>query len=142
MKNNNLEQRMFYLEQKIIDLEKKLLDITNPNNNNNNNNLQKVGKKLSLKEFLLGKKVSDDVKKTLAIAYFIEYIENIRPFNTDDLKKAFFLAKEKSPVNLNDKINMNIRNGLIMEAEEKKESKKAWVLTATGEVFVKKTLNK
>ena len=65
-------------------------------------------KKLSLKEFLLSKKPSDDVKKTLAIGYYLEKIEGFSSFNINDLEAGFERAKEKKPTNMNDKVNMNI----------------------------------
>ena len=138
MENINLEQKMSLFEKRLEEIENKL---------SNGEAKQIINqslpmKKLSIKEFLMTKKLDDDTKRTLAISYFIEHMENIKPFNTDDLKKAFRLAKIKSPSNINDKINVNIRAGRIMEAEEKKEFKKAWELTATGEVFVESELNK
>ena len=60
----------------------------------------------------------------------------MRSFNVEDLAHYFQLAKEPTPENLNDKINMNIKKGHVMEAKEKKENKKAWVITNTGEQFV------
>lgn len=93
-------------------------------------------KKLSLKEFLLSKNPNDDVKKTLAIGYYLEKLDGLSPFNINDLEGAFERAKEKKPTNMNDKVNMNIRNGYMEEASEKKDSRKAWYLTNTGEVFV------
>ncbi|MDQ3076255.1 MAG: hypothetical protein M3Q34_03955 [bacterium] len=99
-------------------------------------------KKVSIKEFLMGKKVDDDVKRTLAIAYFLEHIEKNESVNTDDLKKAFNLAKSPLPSNINDKVNMNIKNAHMMETGEKKDNKKAWVLTATGERYVEEELNR
>ncbi len=138
MENNTMEQKVSALEQRIEKLEKAFsMDtiggVFYP---------EGVKKKLSIKEFLITKKLDDDVKRTLAVSYFIEHMENIKPFNTEDLKKAFRLAKIPLPSNVNDKINMNIRTGRIMEAEEKKDSKKAWELTATGEIFVENELNK
>src|SRR3989339_1525049 len=123
MKNIDLEQKVSLLEKRIEKIESKLLDT-----NVKSAEISSATKKMSIKEFLLTKKLDDDVKRTLAIAYFIENMENTKPFNTDDLKKAFRLAKIQLPSNINDKINMNIRAGRIMEAEEKKESKKAWEL--------------
>lgn len=93
-------------------------------------------KKLSVKEFILLKKPSSDVQKSLAIAYYLEKNEDMRSFNVEDLAHYFQLAKEPTPENLNDKINMNIKKGHIMEANEKKDNKKAWVITNTGEQFV------
>ncbi len=93
-------------------------------------------KKLSVKEFILLKIPSGDVQKTLAIAYYLEKNESMQSFNVKDLGHYFQLAKEPVPENLNDKINMNIKRGYVMEAKEKKENKKAWVITNTGEQFV------
>ncbi|MBI5654391.1 hypothetical protein HZC53_01925 [Candidatus Uhrbacteria bacterium] len=128
MENLDLERRVALLEERLAKFEEAALKpfIVQPSET----------KKISIKEFIMTKKLDDDVKRTLAIAYFIENIENIKPFNADDLKKAFRSAKMQTPTNINDKINMNIRAGRIMEVDEKKESKKAWELTATGESFV------
>ena len=43
------------------------------------------------------------------------------------------------PANINDAVNKNIEKGYIMDAK-KKDSKKAWTLTATGERFVENDL--
>lgn len=132
---NNLEKRILSLEQRVDVLEQKL-SVSSPKHTEDNK------KKISIKEFLVTKKVDDDVKRTLAIAYFLEHIEKNTSVNTDDLKKAFNLAKCPPPTNINDKVNMNIKNAHMMEAAEKKDSKKAWILTATGEQFIETELNK
>jgi len=93
-------------------------------------------KKPSLGEFLVSKKPTDDVKKTLGIGYFLEKSQGLKTFNIKDLEVAFERAKEKKPSNMNDKVNMNIRNGHMAEATEKKDSRKAWYLTNSGEQFV------
>lgn len=130
-----LEKRILSLEQRIDALEQKSSgNISKPTEDSK--------KKISIKEFLVTKKVDDDVKRTLAIAYFLEHIDKNTSVNTDDLKKAFNLAKCPLPANINDKVNMNIKNAHMMESEEKKDNKKAWVLTATGEQFVETELNK
>lgn len=98
-------------------------------------------KKLSLKEFIISKKPTDDVKKTLAIGYFLEKVEGLSSFNITDLEAAYERAKEKKPTNMNDKVNMNIRNGHVEETSEKKDSRKAWYLTNSGERFVENEFN-
>ena len=96
-------------------------------------------KNLSLREFIAEKDPKDDVQRTLIIGYYLENNKGMSSFNIEDIKKEFMTAKMKPPSNINDKINLNIRKGgLIMEAEEKKDNKKAWVLTDTGEKEVKK----
>lgn len=131
---NDINNRVLLLEQKVDKLEKILLSVENVDNQSKVDD-----KKVSIKEFLILNKADDKVdgvKRTLAIGYFMENIEKISPFNTDDFKKYFQLAKYPLPSNINDRVNMNIKNGHIMEATEKKENKKAWVLTSTGEKFV------
>lgn len=93
-------------------------------------------KQISPKEFLLEKKPSGEVQKTLILCYYIEHTMGLVPFNIDDLTKVFKLAKEVVPSNLNDKINKNIDKGYLVENDEKKDSKKAWHLTASGENFI------
>jgi len=94
------------------------------------------GKKESIKEFIISKKPSNDVQKTLAIAFYVEQYEGLQSFNVDDLGNGFRLAKEPVPQNLNDKVNMNIRKGHLMESKEKKDNKKAFTLTNSGEKYV------
>jgi hypothetical protein len=131
-----IEKRITSLEDRVNKLEEKI------SSGSPESVISDSKKKVSIKEFLMGKKVDDDVKRTLAIAYFLEHIEKYESVNTDDLKKSFSLAKSPLPSNINDKVNMNIKNAHMMEANEKKDNKKAWVLTATGEQFVENELNK
>lgn len=103
-------------------------------------NKQPKGKKLSLKEFLLSKRPSDDVQRTLAIGYYLEHYESMDSFSARELTEGFRSAKEPPPININDKVNMNIRKGHMMEAKEKKDKFKAWVLTSSGEKIVEEGL--
>lgn len=95
-----------------------------------------ITKRLSVKEFILSKNLNKDVDKTLAIGYFFEKYEKMNSFNVKDLKRGFVAAKERVPPNINDKINLNIKKGMMMEADEKKDNLTAWVLTNKGEKFV------
>ncbi len=97
-------------------------------------------KKLSVKEFLLTKKPTDNVQRTLVIGYYLEHFESMDRFNIRDLADGFRWAKEPPPTNINDKVNLNIRKGYMMEAKEKKDKFKAWVLTSSGEKFVEEEL--
>lgn len=133
MENSELEKKVISLERRIKIVEDQLAAVASVGSKGN---LSETIKKLSIKEFLMTKNLSDDVRRTLAIAYFLEHFSGMISFNADDINQGFRSAKIKPPVNTNDKINMNIKNGYIMEAEEKKESKKAWTLTATGEKYV------
>jgi len=95
-----------------------------------------VKKKVSIKEFMISKKPNNDVQKTLGIGYYLERYENFSSFNTKDLERNFRAAKEKVPKNAADKVQVNMRKGHMMEAEEKKDNLKAWVLTNSGEEHV------
>jgi len=94
------------------------------------------GKKQSAKEFLLGKTVTSETQKVLALAFFLERVEGLTSFNVADLESVFRSAREKLPKNMNDAVNKNIARGFIMQAKERKDSKKAWHLTSTGEQHV------
>ncbi len=128
----NIEERVSSLEQRVADLETQLSAGTPTGGQDSNTN----GKKLSIKEFVLEKKPKGDVQKTLVISHYLEKYENMTSINVDDLAKYFRLSKEPVPGNLNDKINMNVSKGHMTETEEKKDNKKAWVVTNTGEQFV------
>ena len=95
-----------------------------------------VTTKPSIKDFIRSKKPEDDLQKTLAIGYYLEKFERFSSFNVKDLDKGFRDAKQPVPQNINDKVNKNVEKDYIMEAEEKKDGKLAWVLTAEGEEYV------
>ena len=99
-------------------------------------------RKVSVKEFLLQCGPKGDVQKTLAIGYFFEIYEGMSSFNKTDIERAFQAIKEKPPLNINDKVNMSIRKGHIIEGGEKKDSKAAWSLTPSGEEFVRNHFQK
>jgi hypothetical protein len=132
MNQKTVEKRVGALEQRISNLEARLSANASRESRDSNTS----GKKLSVKEFMLEKKPKGDVQKTLVISHYLEKYENIISVNVDDLARYFRLAKEAVPGNLNDKINMNIRKGHMTEAENKKENKKAWIVTNTGEQFI------
>jgi hypothetical protein len=94
------------------------------------------GKKLSAKEFLMTKTVGSELQRVVALAFYLERQERMASFNVSDLEAAFRSAREKLPKNMNDAVNKNIARGFLMEAAAKKDSKKAWQLTSTGERFV------
>lgn len=132
---NNIESRVTTLEKEVSKL-KELFSVASSVDQG------EVGKKLSIKEFLLTKNIENDVRRTLAIGYFLEHSESMPAFNADDLRTYFRLAKCQVPTNVNDKVNLNIKTGYMMEAEEKKDSKKSWTLTASGEKAVESNFDK
>lgn len=132
------------LSEKILDLEKRVavLEASKGTSALGDLSHQKTTKKMSAKEFLLSKNLKSTVDKTLVLAYYLEKNEQMDLFNINDIASVFQAAREKAPANLNDMINKNIAKGYLMEAREQKDSKKAWVLTSTGEKFIEEELKK
>jgi hypothetical protein len=95
-------------------------------------------RELSAREFLLGNETSSATTKVLALGYFLEQHQSHSSFNVSDLEAAFRAAKEPVPKNMNDLVNKNVAKGMLMEAKEKKDSKKSWHLTATGEKSIER----
>ena len=124
-----IEQRLVELEVRLTKLESILLK---PSTSINPEKIKKV----SAKEFLMTKDLKTETQKTLSLGYYLEYMEGIESFNVDDLVTAFQLAKEKRPKNMNDAVNKNIARGFLMESVGKKDAKKAWVVTSSGEKFI------
>lgn len=101
-----------------------------------------VKKEVSIKEFMISKKPNNDVQKTLTIAFHLEKYKNFSSFNVKDLERNFRAAKEKVPKNVGDKVQKNIKKDYMMDAEEKKDNIKAWVLTNSGEEHVENGFKK
>lgn len=95
-------------------------------------------KQLSLREFLNQKKPTTANDRGLTIAYYNETIKGYGCFNAEDIKVGFRDARIPAPKNPNDVINKNIAKGYMMDAEQSKAGKKAWVLTGTGLEAVEK----
>ena len=90
-------------------------------------------KKLSVKELILSKKPKSEVQKALVIGWYLEKHEGLASFNIEDLESGFRSAKEPVPKNINLAVIGNIAKGYMMEAKERKDNKKAWYLTNSGE---------
>jgi len=101
-----------------------------------------IEKQISIKEFILSKKPKSDIQITLAIADYLEEYKGLLSFNVKDLGDGFRNAREKIPKNINLCVIKNIENGHMMEAEEKKDKLKAWVLTNSGEKYVENDFKK
>ncbi len=89
-------------------------------------------RRTALNEFLLQKKPTNDVEKTLVIAYYLEIYKDVKVFSAADIEQGYREAREPPPSNINDKINLNIKKGYLTEVPEKKDNKKAWSLTNSG----------
>jgi len=95
-----------------------------------------TGKRMSLAEFLKTKNPKGHDDKILVFGYFIEKIEGASSFNVDDIKKCYRDAKIPPTKNIPTYTTLLTKKGYVMDAEDKKDSKKAWVLTKSGEEYV------
>jgi hypothetical protein len=132
MDQQQIEQLLRSLESRVSALEKHFEAAPPP----------ATVKKESAKEFLLKKNIRSETQKVLALAYYAERHGGLTSFNVPDLEAAFRAAREKLPKNMNDAVNKNVARGLLMEADQKKDSKKAWQLTATGERLVEQEMER
>lgn len=128
MEKESLEKRISELESRVTALEKTSSPSLVPRPA-----ATSTGKIVSPKEFLIAHSFSTDVEATFFLCFYAEYVLQVASFNTDDIEQLFQSAKVPVPKNLNDKINKNIQKGLLTIAPEKKNGKKAWVVTMTGE---------
>lgn len=140
----NIEQTMKQFEERLQGLEKRMTSLEElmVSKQQGFEGAKQSSKNLSLREFIAEKNPADDVQRTLIIGYYLEHNKRKDAFNTEDIKKEFMSAKLKPPVNINDKINLNIRKGLMMEIEKEKGSRKSWTLTDTGEKQIEKGFRK
>lgn len=106
------------------------------------NNRAAATKQKSLREFLNEKKPITANDRGLCIAYYYETIKGYESFNAEDIKAGFRDARIAPPKNPNDVINKNIAKAYMMDAEQAKDGKKAWVLTGTGLEAVEKGFGK
>jgi hypothetical protein len=93
-------------------------------------------KKLSIKEFLLQNPPSTDIQRTLAIGHFLETHAGMASFTKSELEKGYSDAREPTPSNISVNIKHCIKQGHMMEADEKKNNKPAYVVTRRGEEFM------
>lgn len=95
------------------------------------------GKKYSLAEFLNTKDIKSHGDKILVFAYYLEEYKKITSFNRDDIEQCYMKVKTPKTKNFGQYIGQLVSQAYIMEASEKKDSKKSWTLTNTGIDYVK-----
>lgn len=97
---------------------------------------ERIKKKLSIRDFISSKNPTSEMERTLVLAYYLEKYDDLTSFNVKDLEDAFRRAKARIPKNINYEVIRNIRKGYMEEAKKKKDDRKAWYLTNSGEEYV------
>lgn len=97
---------------------------------------EELDKKLSLVEFLKSKNLKSHGDKILVFSYYLEKNMNESSFNINDIEKCYLQTRTPKTKNFRPYITQLIRDGYIMDADEKKNNKKAWILTDAGLKYV------
>jgi hypothetical protein len=121
---------------KSLDARVTKIEMAATNEPNDKRSSTSKAKNLSVREFLLQHPPKSDVQRTLAIGYFLEKYKDIGSFTAADLESGYHDAKHKLPSNISMNIKRCIEGGNMMEAQERKDNKPAYVVTATGEQLV------
>ena len=94
----------------------------------------------SVNEFMVSLAVSSHLDRIVAILYHnLRYADTDR-MTSDEVLDTYGRLRERRPANLSDLIGKCSRKGHIIEASEKKDGKKAWQITPTGEGHIEKLL--
>jgi hypothetical protein len=134
--SENLEVKIKQLEERVSILEHRLAGGSVNTSLGAVTDVKSVDKRVSIKEFLYENEPKNDVQRTLLIGYFLEHLKGYSSFNKSDIEDQYRAAKVPVPKNINDKVNMCIKNRFMMENDELKDGMKSWVLTMTGEKTV------
>ena len=97
-------------------------------------------KSISVGEFVrqIGVKKHTDI--VLVFGYYLEKFSGLTEFTVADINTCYYDSKMESS-NTSQMIINNIKRGLIMEAKRSEKKKKSFLLTRTGEEFVKSLLS-
>ena len=90
-------------------------------------------KEISLVEFVKEKNPTDDLQITLCIGSFLEQKEGVEFFTSKEIEEGFRKAKLKIPQNVTDKVNQCIKKGWVAENKEKRDGKKTFYSTISGQ---------
>ena len=95
-----------------------------------------TGKKVSPAKFLNTKDLKSHGDKILAFGYFLEKAKGFSSFNLDEIEGCYMETRLPKTKNFSPYITQLIRDGVLMDAAEKKDNKKAWTLTDSGLKYV------
>ncbi len=137
--DNDIITRLDAIDVRLETIEKLL---TGSNNMNQPSAIpQAPPRSLSITEYVLEKKPSDDNQRTLVLANYLEVYRSQADFTSDELRQVFIDSRLKVPSNISDKIGKCVQKGQIMPVGER-DGKKTWCLTMTGQAVVKEGFGK
>ena len=141
MSTDKLDKIMKYLE----DLNKRISNIEN-NLSTRKPEISveqepfKVVKLESFIEFFKKFDPKSETDKTLVIMFFLESKRNIKNITTKDIAEGYKEVREKTPVNVSDKVQLLHKKGLIMPGQTV-NTLKGWIITRSGLEYLEKLKN-
>lgn len=94
---------------------------------------------MRMNEFLASKGIRSHNDRVLAIAYY--YISRGEPITSAVVEQAYRESRQPRPTNLSDVIAKLVRKGLLVDSLDKKDNRKAWQITPSGEQYVQEKLS-
>lgn len=73
----------------------------------------------------------------IVFSFWLHKKEKMSSFNVDDIERCYTEARIPKPKNIGDLMNRVQGRGYLMPAPKKKDNKKAWIITTSGEKYVK-----
>lgn len=92
-------------------------------------------------EFLAQKNIKSHFNRIMAILYY-HYHSGQKSTTISELQETYSSVRVKAPRNFSDVLAQCIRKGYVIEALSKKDGKKAWQITPTGERYVEEKLGR
>lgn len=96
----------------------------------------------SLAELINEKKFVNNVDLLMGVAYYLDTIKGISPFNNDDIATELSLARQPKLSNIGSFMSSNVSKALIIEEPKKKGSKRTYKISAKGIGFVETYVSK
>jgi len=90
----------------------------------------------NLNEFLPRVDPRSHPQRVVAIAYHALHTGNENGLTTAEFIDAYKRARETRPKNMSDVIATCFRRGFLIDASQRKEGAKSWVITKTGEAYL------
>jgi len=73
---------------------------------------------------------------SVVFAYWLLKVDKMKSFNVENIEKCYDLTRQTKSSNIHVTMTTNVQRHVFGEAKEKKDGKKAWVITRKGEEYV------
>lgn len=94
----------------------------------------------TVSEFLALAQPASQPETAVCVAYYMWHSGDRAGMTTEELMAAYAQRRAKRPRNVSDALAKAARKGHIVDAPDRKNGKKAWVITQAGEAYVEARL--